>query len=365
MHLAALVGGEHPGARRAAGGVAVYVVEVLHLELRARKRAVALGGLLAGVGVQLHQHQVELVGLGRVDHGAAVDLGGLVCLHGDLVDGAVNGVALGRLGLLHVGLADGHLVEPAVAGPVGRDGADRARAGRVGVHRVDCALQAVAAVAVGDRLDGGRLVDAYRPVGVVAEAQHVLGAASRVHQEGVETAAHLGGVGLYLAQRGAEELATGPVAEVGAGAVGGRVEASLVDVAQEHVARAQVLGGSHAAAVVPGAWPHGLVEARGTVGEPQCRDQGRVVHRVLLVAAFRRRCGSGVHAVGLLAVGPHVGRSVACVGDVVSYGDVGAVGRPGCAGQRERRDRQRHRYEDPQGLALWGCAYGVFHVGAS
>ena len=162
----------------------------------------------------------------------------------------------------------------------------------------------------------------------------------------------------------ARDLALGPRGELSARTVGRLGGRSQVGVREQDVARHAVLVLVHAASVVPGAGPHGRVEAGCAVGEPHGRRQ---------VSRLARRVGSRIgrgarrlDAVCVVSVRAHLGRLVSGIGEVLADRDAhipGGVGlgRDDGDGQRERH-RHGHAHDLRRGYPLHRFLFHFSHT---
>ena len=145
-----------------------------------------------------------------------------------------------------------------------------------------------------------------------------------------------------LAPHVARDLALRPGGELGARAVGRLGGRSQVGVREQDVARHAVLALVHAASVVPGAGPHGRVEAGCAVGEPHGRSQiSRLTRRV------GSRIGRGARrldAVCVVSVRAHLGRLVSGIGEVLADRDAHIPGGVGLGRDDGDGQRERHRH---------------------
>ena len=127
--------------------------------LRARKRGVALGDALAGLGVNLLDPQARRVVQWRLGHGSAVHNGVLTGAYLDGVGVGIERVPGGGRNLLHVVGADLKVARLRSAAAVSRHGLDERSAAGIAVDAVDSVGEAVRAVAVGDRSIARDLLD--------------------------------------------------------------------------------------------------------------------------------------------------------------------------------------------------------------
>ena len=233
--------------------------------------------------------------------------------------------------------------------PGGGDGHDRLAVGvaaavHVGAHprcvddgELGAFERGVALLAcAGLRIDLGDLHAAAMP----GEARKLLGAGARVDPEGGEPGRDLVCARADLVPSAPDHLALRPGSEIGVRAVGRLRCGSEVRVGEQDVARDLVFVVVHAAAVVPGVGPHGLVESGGAEGEPH--GGGQVLCRARGIRSCRRRSAHGLDAVGDLPVRAHVRGVVSRIGDVATDRDAHVSG--GVRGRGDDGDGQRERH---------------------
>lgn len=304
------VGLEHPGARRRArclGGLGARIVPriVANGEQAAFERGVALRRGLSGLRVDLAEQHAHGIGLGDVGHGLSVDAGGLVRHDGRLVDGRVQGMARGLLGLLHPVVARIEVLELAVAVTVGDDGPRHVREARVAVHGVFRACQGVERVALAHSRVGADLLQVDVPVGDELEREDELISGTRVEHERLEVVRHLTLAGADQASRGirvalvairteADHVLTAPRLERLVAAEEGVTTVRRERVGEQDVSERGIARVGHGTSVIPGARPEAPVEPRAPVAKPEVRYGLGVAPRgcaycVLGVAASRRR----------------------------------------------------------------------------